>query len=101
MGLPSKVVTASDICLKDKNEIVFSATKNCSILKNYFSNLLHNLVSKLPLSPNIFTESKTASYYVNNDLNFELSETSPEKVLSILKDLNPSKAAGDSAHVLG
>ena len=63
MGLPSKAVTASDICLKDKNEIVFNVTKNCSIFKNDFSSLAHNLVSKLPLSPNIFTESKIASYY--------------------------------------
>ena len=72
------------------------------------------MVSKLPLSPNIFTESKIASYYDNNavskDLNFQHSETSPEKILSILKGLNPSKAAGidnlsgkflkDGAHVL-
>ena len=55
IGLPSKVVTASNICLKDKNEIVFNATKNCFILKNCFSDLAQNLVSKLPLSPNIFT----------------------------------------------
>ena len=114
MGLRSKAVTASNIYLKDKNEIVFNATKNYSIFKNYFSSLPHNLVSKLPLSPNIFTESKIASYYDNNvvskDLNFQLSETSPEKILSILKGLNPSKAAGidnlsgkflkDGAHIL-
>ena len=96
MGLPYKAVTASNICLKDKNEIVFNATKNCSIFKNYFSSLPHNLVSKLPLSPNIFTESKTASYYDNNvvskDFNFQLSEMSPEKILNILKGLNLSKA---------
>ena len=114
MGLPSKAVTALNICLNDKNEIVFNATKNCSIFKNYFSSLAHNMVFKLPLSPNIFTESKIASYYGNNaaskDLNFQLSETSPEKILSILKGLNPSMAAGidnlsgkflkDGAHVL-
>ena len=99
-------------CLKDKNEIVFNATKNCSI--NYFSSLAQNVVSKLAHLPNIFTESKTASYCDNNavskDLNFQLSKTSLEKILSILKGLNPSKAAGidnlsdkflkDSAHVL-
>ena len=104
MGLPSKAVTALNICLNDKNEIVFNATKNWSIFKNYFSSLAHN----------IFTESKIASYYGNNAaskyLNFQLSETSPEKILSILKDLNHSKAAGtdnllgkflkDDAHVL-
>ena len=62
MGLPSKAVAASNICLKDKDKIVFNASKNCSIFKNYFSSLAHNLVSMLLLSPNIFTESKIASY---------------------------------------
>ena len=98
MGLLSKAVTASNIYLKDGNEIVFNATKNCSISKNYFSRLAHNLVSKLPLSPNTFTESKAASYYDNNavslDFNFQLLETSPQKISGILKGLNPSKATG-------
>ena len=114
MGLPSKAVTASNICLKDKNQIVFNDIKNCSIFKNNFSSLAQNLASKLPLLPNIFTESNIASYYNNNavskDLNFQLLEMSPEKTSSILKGLNPSKAAGidnlsgkflkDGAHVL-
>ena len=113
MGLPSKAVTALNICLNDKNEIVFNATKNCSIFKNYFSSLAQNLISKLPLSPNTFAESKIISYYDNNavpkNLNFQLLETPPEKILSILKGLNISKAAGidnlsgnflkDGAHV--
>ena len=49
LGLPSKAVTASRICLKDKKELVFNATQNCSIFKNYFSSLTQNLVSKLLL----------------------------------------------------
>ena len=52
----------------------------------------------LPPSPNIFIESKVASYYdihaVSKDLNFQLLEMSPEQILSILKGLNPSKAVG-------
>ena len=44
MGLPFKMATASNICLKDKNEIVFNATKNFSIFKNYFSSLENNMV---------------------------------------------------------
>ena len=43
LGKRTKVVAASNICLKDKNEIVFNATKNCSIFKNYFSSFAHNL----------------------------------------------------------
>ena len=41
MGLPSKTVTASNICLKDKNKIVFSATKKAApFLKIIFQVLL-------------------------------------------------------------
>ena len=93
MGLPFKAVTAFNICLKDKNEIVFNATKNCSIFKNYFSSLKENLVSKLPLLPNIFTESKVTSYYgnkaVSKDLNFQLLETSPEKNIKYFESFKP------------
>ena len=83
MDLPSEVVTASNICLKDRNEIVFNATKNCSIFKNYFSSLSQNLASKLPPLTNIFNESKVAFYYENNavskELNFQLLKTSLKK----------------------
>ena len=65
MGLPFKGVTASNICLKSRNEVLFNTSKNCSIFKNYFSSLAHNLLSMLVLSPNIFTESKIASYSDN------------------------------------
>ena len=54
MGLPSKAVRASKICLKDKNQIEFNVTKNCSIFNFLFSSLAHDLLSRLPLSPNIF-----------------------------------------------
>ena len=97
MGLPSKAASAWNICLKDRNEIVFNNAKNCSIFKSFFSNLVQNLVSKLPPSPNVFTESKVASYcdiIFFKFLNFKFSETSPEKILNILKGLNLSKAAG-------
>ena len=87
MGLLSKAASASNCFLKDRNKIVFNDTKYCSIFKSFFFNLAQNLVSKLPPSPNVFTESKVASYYddiKHKGVNFE----------NILKDLNPSKAAG-------
>ena len=97
MGLPSKAAWPSDIYLKDRNQIVLNDTKNCSIFKSFSSNLAQNLASKLLPSLNVCTESKVASYY--NDikfkaLNFEFSEISPEKILIILKGLNPYKATG-------
>ena len=97
MGLTSKAASTSNIYLKGKNEIGFNNAKSCSIFKSFFSNLAHNLVSKLPPSPNAFTESKVASYYNNikfKDLNFEFSETFPEKILNILEGLNAYQAAG-------
>ena len=97
MGLSSKAASALNICLKDKNKIFYNNTKNSSIFKSFFSNLAQNLVSKLPPSPNAFTESKVAWYYDNikfKDLNFNFSEISPEIILNILESLNPSKAAG-------
>ena len=80
MGLSSKATSASNICLKERNKIAFNDTKNCSIFKSFFSNLVENLVSKLPPPPNVFTESKVASYddITFKDLNFEFSETSSE-----------------------
>ena len=50
MGLPSKGASVSKIYLKDKNEIAFDKTKNCSIFKNLFSNLAQNVEYKLSLS---------------------------------------------------
>ena len=98
MGWSSKAAWASKICLKDRNEIVFNNTNNCFISKCVFSNLAQN-ISKLPPTPNVFNESKVASYYDDikyKELNFEFSEKiSPEKILNILKGLNPSKAAGN------
>ena len=91
MGLSFKAVSASIHCLKDKNEIVFNVTKNSSIF--FFSSLAQNLASKLPPSPNIFTESKVAFHYVSNavskDLNFQLLETSPEKIFKYFKRFKP------------
>ena len=48
--------------------------KTALFLKIIFQVLLITLVSKLPLSPNIFTESKIASYYdITHVKKFEFS----------------------------
>ena len=95
MGFPSAAALASNICLIDRNEIVFNDTKKCSIFERFFSNLAQNLLSKL--LPTYFTESKVGFYYDEikfKDLNFEFSEKSPENYIKYLKGLNLSKAAG-------
>ena len=62
--------------------MVFDKTKSCSISKSFSSSLAQNLISKLPPTPNVFTEAKVASYYSNikfKNLNLEYSEISPGK----------------------
>ena len=54
------------------------------------------MASKLSTSPDIFTESKDASYYDNNSISKQFScqllGTSHKNILGILKGLNPPKA---------
>ena len=54
------------------------------------------MVSKLPSSSNAFAKTKVASYWniKFKDINFEFFETSPEKILNILKGFSPFKVAG-------
>ena len=63
MGLPSKAVTVSKICLKGKNGILFNATKNCFKQQNNLSIFFYVLhkTSKLPPLPNNFTEFEVLS----------------------------------------
>ena len=93
MGVQS-TTSASNICLKDK-KLLHNERKNCFIFKSFFSGLTQNVVSKLNPSPNVFLESNVTSYdHIKfKDLNFEFSETS-KKILNILRELNPSRAAG-------
>ena len=67
MGLPSKTASASNICLKDKNEMEFNDTKVCSISKAsspflsktwYLNYLFHQMsLMKLKLQATIITLS--------------------------------------------
>ena len=79
MGFPYKATSVSNICLRDKNEIVFNDTKKAPFSKASFPNLAQNFVYKLPPSTNAFTESKVVSCYDNikfKELSFEFPETS-------------------------
>ena len=78
MRLPSKSPSVSSISVKGKNETVFDETKNCFSFKNFFSNLAQNLLSRLPLPLNIFTESKVSFCYENIECkgsNFQFCKT--------------------------
>ena len=98
MGLPSKAVTASNIkCNKAKMKQCLMQQKTALSLKTIFevmhktwqvSYILHLIfLLNLKLHP-------TMQQHSVKELNFRLLETSPQKILSIWKRLNPSKAAG-------
>ena len=53
MSLPSKAVSALNICLKDKNQIVFDDTKNSSTFKTWYLNYLLHQLSLLNLKSHL------------------------------------------------
>ena len=53
-----------NICLKKEGEnLVFDPKENANIFRNFFSNLANELLSKLPLSSNDFSNILTNSFY--------------------------------------
>ena len=91
MGSQSKAASASNICLKDRK---FLTAQKIAPYTKLLSNLAQNLISKLPPSPNVFSECNVVPIMIILSLrtyNFEFSETSPKKILNTLKGLNPSK----------
>ena len=98
IGLPSKKSTTGNICLKDhKGELQFGHKLNANIFKNYFSTIASNLVNKLPVAPNIFTEASTLRFYEANNItpnSFNFHEIDENYIYKQLISINPHKAAG-------
>ena len=98
LGLPSKNAAVSNICLKDKNGTLnFEDSSNANTFKSFFENLANDLVLKLPKAPNIYTLTKTLSYYRKLGLtsnSFNLSPISEEDMRKYLINLSPNKASG-------
>ena len=64
-------------------------------LKDFYSELAGNLVRKLPVTPNKFTNNSTKQYYINvekNYHNFELCNETLENIKKILFCMDTSKA---------
>ena len=97
LGLPSKKLCMSKICLKEKDRISFDSKEISEIFKDYFSGLAENLVANLPKAPKIYDTTSSKSYYsklnVNQD-SFSFTNCSNDQIETILQNLNITKAAG-------
>ena len=75
----------------------FDSKINCEIFRELFSNLVRDLVKKLPAAPNLFGMGSVEAYYDKNisiKENFALTDTTVVNILKLLEGINPSKAAG-------
>ena len=98
LGLSETKASGSKIGLaKKKDEISFDPKENSEIFKDFFANLASNLVSKLPPAPMKFGMNTVEAYYKNRispKKDFSFSSTNESNILDLLKNINPSKAAG-------
>ena len=97
LGLPQKVTSKSNICLKTNEKVSFDAKENAETFKNFFNSLSDNLLKKLPKAPKTFGHLATSLYYRNKVLlanDFKFSKVLVDNVANILKEIDSSKAAG-------
>ena len=98
LGLPNKKSNAGNICLKDQmGELQFNSEVNTKIFKNFFSNLASDLVNKLPMASNIFTDTSTTKFYEGYNIipnSFNFYEINESYIYKQLIAINSHKAAG-------
>ena len=98
IGLPKKVTSKStNICLMNNNTLSFDLQKNVNIFKEFYTNIAKDLSNKLPIAKNIFNAQSLSKYYEKYHIernSFKFSNVTEESVLKILKDIDPTKAAG-------
>ena len=98
LGLPNKRSAIKKVCLKDVNgNLKFEPKDNANIFKTFFSNLATELVSKLPVAPNIFSVLSTEIFYEKLDItrnDFHFREIDEDFLYKELISIDPNKASG-------
>ena len=102
LGLPSKQKSSSFLSLEKDGNLFFDPKTNTEIFKDFFVNLVDNLVKKLPSPPYKFGKETSKMYYQQLNLGrkaFSLQATATSTVQKLLEDINPTKSAGlDKSH---
>ena len=63
LGLPSKQMSSSSLCLEKDGNLSFDPETNTEIFKDFYLNLADNLVKKLRSPPNKFGKDTVKTYY--------------------------------------
>ena len=96
LGMPSKTVISNFSAIEEDDTLTYDTRSISKIFKNFFSNLTKSLLIKLPSPPDKYNLQSVIRYYssfmISDD--FCLSNTSEEKVLKIMTNIEIFKAAG-------
>ena len=82
--------------IEENDTLTYDTRSMSKIFKNFFSNLAKSLLIKLPSPPDKYNLQSVIRYYSSIMIldDFCLSNTSEEKVLKIMTNIEISKAAG-------
>ena len=94
--MPNKTVISNFHATEENDTLTYNTRSISKIFKNFFSNLAKSLLIKLPNPPDKYHLQSLIRYYfsfmISND--FCLRNTSEEKVLKVMTNIENSKAAG-------
>ena len=70
IGLPKKSSSGAqnNVCLKDKDKLMFDPISTSRIFKTFYQNIAKNLLDKLPTAPNRYNMNSVSTYYKNLNL---------------------------------
>ena len=96
LGLKIERSISNVSCLENDESAIFDVKDIDRDFTAYFSNVVENLVSKLPNPSNKYGVLPVAQYYSHLGLTkkFDLLPTERDYVFTILRDINTSKAVG-------
>ena len=96
LGLPNKSGRCIVGALTENQIVKHDAKSILKTFKSFYSNLVGNLLAKLPKSPNRYTIKFVSDYYKKLSLseNFKLDATTEGYLFNILKNVEATKAAG-------
>ena len=94
--MPNKTVISNFNAIEENDTLTYNTRSISKIFKNFFPNLAKSLLIKLPDPPDKCNLQSVIRYYSRFTIsdNFCLSNTSEEKVLKIMTNIESSKAAG-------
>ena len=96
LGMPKRTVISNFNAIEENDTLTYDTRSISKIFKNFFSNLAKSLLIKLPNPPDKYNLQSVLRYYSSFTISdyFCLSNTSEEKVLKIMTNIESSKAAG-------